>query len=270
MYKLAKIDLLDTYIFADFFDEDAYTFVEKNPNLEVILLQAILSFKHFNPSFKTYQEWKEQAEDGAYEMEIFDENSKSIFRGSMILLSSAVESALSLAYKYHKGQIRKGDGKQYIVHLLEISKILFRLRFDAEIIAASLCHDLLEDTECPPEEIEEWCGPEVLRIVQAVSNDPELEAKEDWEKKKLKYIESVKNGGEKAIAVCIADKIVNMRSLLKIYKVQGEATWKNFNRGKEKKLWFEKKVLAMAKENWDNSLIPTYEQLIQELETTTP
>ena len=264
-YKLAKIDLIDTYIYADVFEEEAYTVLEESENLEYLLDMAIGGFLAENSKYTTYKDWEEKAEDGGYEFEIFDEEPSSVFRGSMTLLHPIVFNALQLARKYHYGQIRKGDDKQYIIHILEISRLLFGhggSGVDPAIIAASLCHDLLEDTECPETEIEQLCGAEVLRIVKAVTNDSSL----DWEEKKSKYIETTKEGGEKAMIVSLADKIVNIKALLKIYEQEGEKVWKRFNRGKGKKIWFEKSMLQMLKENLEHPFISRYEDLIKELE----
>lgn len=265
MYKLVKIDLLDAFIYADIFDEQAYKIIKESDDLEEIVGLAIEGFKMVNPSFKKYEDWEKRAEDGAYEVEIFDDDYKSLFRGSMMLLSPRVEIALRMAYRHHSGQMRKGDDKQYIIHILEISRLIYGnggKNIDPEIIEASLCHDLLEDTDCPASEIEEWCGPEVLRIVKAVTNDASL----DWEEKKAKYIESTKAGGEKAMIVSLADKIVNLEALLKIYKKEGESVWKRFNRGRDKKLWFEKAVLEMLKKNLKHPLIERYENLVEKFE----
>ncbi len=266
MYKLIKIDLLDTFIYADVFDEEAYTLIKESENLEEVLELAIEGFRLINPSFKTYQDWAKGAEDGGYEIEIFGDEYKSLFRGSMMLLSPHVEIALRMALRHHAGQTRKGDGKQYIIHLLEISKLLFGRgghEVDWEIIAAALCHDLLEDSDCPEAEIEKWCGPEVLRIVKAVSNDPTL----NWKEKKEKYIETTKAGGEKAMIVCLADKIVNIKSLIKVYEKEGEKVWEKFNRGKDAQLWFFKASLAMLKENMEHPLMKPYEKLIKDFES---
>lgn len=265
MYKLVKIDLLDAFIYADIFDEQAYSIIKESDNLEEITGLAIEGFKIINPSFKDYKDWAERAEDGAYEVEIFGDDYKSLFRGSMMLLSPQVEIALRMACKYHFGKMRKGDDEQYIIHILEISRLLYGhggKDVDPETIVASLCHDLLEDTNCPESEIEELCGPEVLKIVKAVTNDGHLE----WEEKKSKYIDTTRAGGEKAMIVCLADKIVNIEALIKIYKREGEEVWKRFNRGKDKKLWFEKAVLKMLKENLEHPLLARYEDLIKELE----
>lgn len=264
-YRLVKIDLLDTYIYADIFEDEAYTILEESENLEHLLDMAIGGFLAENPKYTTYKDWQEEAENGGYEFEIFDEGPSSIFRGSMMLLHPIVFNALNLARKYHYGQMRKGDDKQYIIHILEISRLLFGhggSGVDPEIIAASICHDLLEDTDCTEVEIEQLCGAEVVRTVKAVTNDSSLE----WEAKKSKYIETAREGGEKAMIVCLADKIVNLKALLKIYKQEGEKVWTRFNRGKDKKLWFEKAVLHMLKENLGHSLIKRYEDLISEFE----
>lgn len=268
-YRLAKIDLLDTYIYADIFEDEAYTILEESENLEHLLDMAIGGFLAENPKYTTYKDWQEEAENGGYEFEIFDEGPSSIFRGSMMLLHPIVFRALNLTRKYHYGQIRKGDYKQYIIHILEISRLLFGhggSGVDAEIIAASLCHDLLEDTACTEQEIEESCSKEVLRIVKAVSNDKTLEGKERWKEKKLKYIESAKNGGEKAMVVCVADKIVNLKALLKAYEQDGEKIWNRFNAGKSEQLWFQKSVLKMLKGNLNNPLVSIYEQLVTDME----
>jgi (p)ppGpp synthase/HD superfamily hydrolase len=191
---------------------------------------------------------------------------KEIFRGSFQLLSKEVKNSISLALFFHDKQIRKGDGHPYLEHPLDVAHFLWRNKFSPEIIASGYCHDLLEDTKCPEHTIKEHCNDEVLRIVKAVSNDESLSDKKDWELKKSKYIKSVEKGGEKAIAVCIADKICNLYSFFKQYKIDGPQLWNKFNRGKDKKVWFENEVLKMAKNNWKHPILNTFEDLIQKLE----
>lgn len=222
---------------------------------------------------------EENAKNDGRETEILDEESNRLFRSSILKVAPNVENALKLALKYHAGQTRKGDFKEYIIHILEISELLYEgtdpaliVHPDPDIITASICHDLLEDTACPEAEIASNCGVETLRIVKAVSNDPELENPADWEKKKEKYIAGVRAGGQKAKLVALADKIVNLRSLLKAWRREGDAVWTRFHRGRDKKLWFEKKVLEMLEEEGLNQhggtehpLLNVYRGLIKEL-----
>jgi len=82
-----------------------------------------------------------------------------------------------------------------------------------------------------------------------------------WKEKK-KYIETVRAGSDGAKAVALADKIHNLESLFIAYTEQGSIIWKRFNRGKDKKIWFEEEVLKMLKKTWEHPLIADYEKLL--------
>ena len=172
---------------------------------------------------------------------------------------SLTQQALEIALIAHKDQVRKVDNSLYIIHPLMVALKLQRYNFPETTIAAALTHDVLEDTDFPEERIKDELGSDVLAIVKAVSNDPSLE----WEEKKKKYIETVRNGPDGAKAVSVADKIHNLECLFAAYLVQGPNIWGKFNRGKDSKLWFETEVLKMLKETWDHPLIIEYEKLIE-------
>lgn len=197
-------------------------------------------------------------------------HSISFFQEEMLLLDPIIERALELALKYHSGVKRKADGLPYIIHILDVSALIYsewKENLDINVLAAGICHDLLEDTECSEQEIIDNCNLEVLRIVKAVSVDPELEKSGDWEKKKLDYIQSVENGGESAMIVCLCDKISNLRSLFTQHAKEGVSIWLKFNRGKDSKLWFEKKVLKMLQNNnLKYPLLSCYENMLEDYE----
>lgn len=172
-----------------------------------------------------------------------------------------IDNAIKLAIKWHSGQKRKVDGSPYIIHPIAVATMLAKNEFSDETIAAGYCHDLLEDTKCTENEISTVCSPKVLRIVKAVTNDDQ----KAWEEKKLGYIELVRSGPVEAKAVCAVDKIHNLQSLIEAHAKQRSAIWKKFNRGKDKKLWFELKVLKMLKENWEHPLIKEYENLLEQM-----
>lgn len=265
MYILAKIDVTDTFILADIFDDEKYTIIEESADVVSLVKLAIGGFKTENPRITSYEQWIDEAEDGGCEFIVVSKG-KELFRASTILIDPVIPVALFLALEYHTGQTRKGDDHPYLEHPLEVAHILWKNKFESDVIAAGYCHDLLEDSDCTEEKIEKACGKEVLRIVKAVSNDKALSDKKDWELKKTKYVESVRLGGEKAIAVSVADKISNLRSFFEQYEKEGPSLWKKFNRGKEKKVWFEKEVIKMVKETWDNPLLSTLESLEHKLE----
>jgi (p)ppGpp synthase/HD superfamily hydrolase len=173
-----------------------------------------------------------------------------------------LEKSVRIATSAHQGQKRKEADIPYISHPIMVAFKLMKYGFADEIIAAALVHDVLEDTEFSAEQLHHELGDKVFDIVRAVTNDDTL----SWEDKKMKYVETVRSGPEGAKAVVIADKIHNAESLIAAYQIQGPIVWKNFNRGKAKKMWFEYAVLKMLQETWSHPMISEYERLIKEMD----
>ncbi|MBU2035788.1 MAG: HD domain-containing protein, partial [Candidatus Omnitrophica bacterium] len=134
--------------------------------------------------------------------------------------------------------------------------------FSEETIAAACVHDVLEDTDYPPEQLKRELGAHVVKIVQAVTNDDSLK----WEDKKLRYIQTTKDGPEEAKAVACADKIDNMRSFIEAYQVQGVDVWKKFNRGRDGTIWYWSELMKMLKQSWKHPLLREYESVLKEVE----
>ena len=57
-----------------------------------------------------------------------------------------VQKAIDFATKVHEGQYRKGTDRPYIVHPMEVGKIVSTMTQDEEIISAAILHDTIEDT----------------------------------------------------------------------------------------------------------------------------
>jgi guanosine-3',5'-bis(diphosphate) 3'-pyrophosphohydrolase len=172
-----------------------------------------------------------------------------------------IEKATRIAVSAHVGQVRKNDQSPYIVHPFMCAIKLAQYGFSDEVVAASLVHDVLEDTEVTVDELLQELGKEVVDIVKVVSEDKTLV----WEERKQKYVEMVGKGSEGAKAVCIVDKIHNAQSTLFSYSKIGSVVWGAFNRGKEKKLWFDELCLAMFKQTWRHPLIEEYEKLVEKM-----
>lgn len=175
--------------------------------------------------------------------------------------SNSIENAAAIAVTAHQGQVRKNDDTPYVMHPISVALMLARHGFSDAVVAAALVHDVLEDTAFSEAELAGAIGEEAYAIVKSVTNDPGLE----WEEQRLKYIETVRQGPEGAKAVSAADKIANMRNLLDAYAVQGPALWSKFNRGKDKKLWFEESMLIMLKETWQHPLVDEYAELVERM-----
>lgn len=172
------------------------------------------------------------------------------------------ERALALAVRAHEGQVRKHDGTPYIVHPVMVARLLEQEGFDDITVAAALTHDVLEDTLVTEAELRSTLGDAVADIVTAVSEDKSL----DWEVRKQLYIDTVVKAGEPVWAVSVADKIHNADSLIVHHVAVGPMAWKIFNRGKEKKLWFEASLCTALCAVWQHPLLAVYQEKITLLE----
>jgi len=84
---------------------------------------------------------------------------------------SLLTSAYLLAERGHHGQVRKFTGDPYIVHPVRVAIAVATYSFvTSNMVAAAEMHDLLEDTDVKPEEIEIATNAEVLELVQELTN----------------------------------------------------------------------------------------------------
>lgn len=82
--------------------------------------------------------------------------------------TSMVERAYNFADACHNGQLRR-DGTPYISHPVEVALILAELNMDADVICASLLHDVVEDCGVSIEELEAKFNSNVASLVDVVS-----------------------------------------------------------------------------------------------------
>ena len=80
-----------------------------------------------------------------------------------------IEKAYNFAERAHEGQKRE-SGDPHFYHVFETAKILTSLKMDAKTVAGGLLHDVLEDTSITEKELEKEFGPEVLFLVNGVTN----------------------------------------------------------------------------------------------------
>jgi GTP pyrophosphokinase len=130
---------------------------------------------------------------------------------------SKIYDALRVAYRAHRGQMRK-SGEPFIIHPVEVSILLAGLKMDAETVMAGLLHDTVEDTELTFELVEEMFGPVVRSIVEGetkVSKLPKLAFAEyaDEQAENLRQMFVAMTDDYRIIIVKLADRLHNMRTL---------------------------------------------------------
>ncbi len=122
--------------------------------------------------------------------------------------------AFNFAYQLHRGQYCK-SGKPYITHPIAVAGLLRDLGGSSTIIAAGFLHDVVEDTEVTPEEIEARFGVEVRNLVEAVtklskfnfSSKTERQA-ENFRRMFLAMAQDIR-----VIVVKLAERLHNMQTL---------------------------------------------------------
>ncbi|HJS28202.1 MAG TPA: bifunctional (p)ppGpp synthetase/guanosine-3',5'-bis(diphosphate) 3'-pyrophosphohydrolase [Anaerolineales bacterium] len=79
-----------------------------------------------------------------------------------------VMRAYETADRAHKGQ-KRASGEPYVNHCLAVAAILTEYRVPAEVIAAGLLHDTVEDTDLTLDDLRKEFGDEVARLVDGVT-----------------------------------------------------------------------------------------------------
>jgi GTP pyrophosphokinase len=125
-----------------------------------------------------------------------------------------IERAYIYSARVHEGQVRL-SGEPYLSHPLEVAGILSDLKLDAISVAAGLLHDVIEDTNAVPEEIEKLFGPEILHIVSGVTKLSSL----SFHSSRARQAESLRKmflamaDDIRVILIKLADRLHNMRTL---------------------------------------------------------
>ena len=126
----------------------------------------------------------------------------------------ALEKAFEFAKKLHDGQFRISE-EPYIIHPMEVVKILIYLRADVHTLMAGFLHDILEDTDTKPEEIKELFGEDVLNLVQGVTKLGKLQFKsrEERQAENFRRMFIAMANDIRIVFLKLADRLHNMRTL---------------------------------------------------------
>ena len=131
---------------------------------------------------------------------------------------NADEALLNRAYVYamrKHGTQTRASGDPYFSHPLEVAAILTDMRLDDATIAVGLLHDTIEDTDATRQDIEAKFGPEIGKLVDALTKLQKL----DLVSKRAKQAENFRKlllavaDDVRVLLVKLADRLHNMRTL---------------------------------------------------------
>ncbi|MGI5165037.1 HD domain-containing protein [Spirillospora sp. CA-253888] len=131
--------------------------------------------------------------------------------GALDLLDRAAEAAR----RWH-GDQRRPTGAPYMEHLLEAVEVLARGAdvTDADVLAAALLHDAVEDTDATVTDVEDEFGPDVAELVDWVTKPPATGAGRQAKRAaKSAYLRRLGEAPERAVLVKLADRASNVQTL---------------------------------------------------------
>ena len=143
-----------------------------------------------------------------------------------------VSRAIIFAAEAHDGMRRKKSPSPYILHPMEAAVIVGTMSNDENLIAAAALHDVVEDAGVTLEEIEQRFGKRVRELVQSETEDKRADRPptETWRIRKQESLEVLKNAADTdVLMVWLGDKLANMRSIYRDFKVEGVGMWQRFN-----------------------------------------
>jgi RelA/SpoT family (p)ppGpp synthetase len=131
-----------------------------------------------------------------------------------------VQRAYDHAVAAHDGQLR-ASGEPYVVHSVEVARILAELGLDHHAVAAGFLHDVVEDTDWTIADVSQRFDEEVARLVDGVtklayidtmremgSRDMEAQEAESLRKMFLAMTDDIR-----VVLIKLADRLHNMRTL---------------------------------------------------------
>ncbi|EQC47280.1 bifunctional (p)ppGpp synthetase/guanosine-3',5'-bis(diphosphate) 3'-pyrophosphohydrolase [Bacteriovorax sp. Seq25_V] len=125
---------------------------------------------------------------------------------------------LKKAYKFaenaHKGQMRS-SGEEYIIHPINVAGTLVKLRMDIDSIIAGLLHDVVEDCDVKPEELEKEFSKDIAQIVVGLTKISKIKfkTKEESQAENFRKMVVAMAKDLRVIIVKLADRMHNMRTL---------------------------------------------------------
>jgi (p)ppGpp synthase/HD superfamily hydrolase len=130
--------------------------------------------------------------------------------GDILLISRA----WNFSAQRHVNQKRKGEAQEpYVNHLAEVAELVATATEgrDANLVAAAVLHDTVEDTATFPAELASVFNADIANLVAEVTDNKKLSKAE---RKKLQ-VEHAAAKSERAKIIKLPDKTSNLRSLVK-------------------------------------------------------
>ncbi len=173
--------------------------------------------------------------------------------------------AMLLAFELHENQRRKCSGAPYVTHLMAVAALVGEHGGDEDQFIAALLHDAVEDQGGKPvlERIRDKFGTLVADLVWACS-DAWTEPKPRWEERKAAHIARIPDSPKGARLILAADKLHNLRSMLRTYTPHDDAGfWQQFRGRRDGTLWYYRAMGEALRKDWEHPILQEVEDALQ-------
>lgn len=145
-------------------------------------------------------------------MRYWEEIEKEIDKNKLTVNKEKIKLAFLFAEECHIGQFRK-SGDSYIIHPVEVTKILIEMKMDTEGIVAGILHDIVEDTLITIPDIKYNFGDEVAHLVDGVTKLDSLPNGTKKQDESIRKMIIAMTKDVRVIIIKLADRLHNMRTL---------------------------------------------------------
>ncbi|MGH7931762.1 MAG: RelA/SpoT family protein [Candidatus Binataceae bacterium] len=125
-----------------------------------------------------------------------------------------IRRAYAYSARMHAEQKRK-SGEPYVTHPLNVALIIAQLHLDVPSIVTGLLHDVIEDTQASPEELERQFGVEVANLVDGMTKVSKITflSREEKQAENFRKMIIAMAHDIRVVLIKLADRLHNMRTL---------------------------------------------------------
>ncbi|MBW3592465.1 MAG: bifunctional (p)ppGpp synthetase/guanosine-3',5'-bis(diphosphate) 3'-pyrophosphohydrolase [Actinobacteria bacterium] len=122
--------------------------------------------------------------------------------------------AFEYAAEAHEGQYRR-SGEDFVLHPVGVARILTELQADDATLAASLIHDVVEDTAASIEQVREEFGEEIALLVEGTTKLTRIQfqSREQAQAENYRKMIVAMAQDRRVILIKLADRLHNMRTI---------------------------------------------------------
>lgn len=182
-------------------------------------------------------------------------------------LTPRFDAAFLLASELHRTQMRKSSMIPYLSHLMAVSALVLENGGTEDEAIAGLLHDAVEDQGGAPTlaRIRAEFGGDVADMVSALS-DTDQTPKPPWRARKEQYLADLEDASFAVLRVSAADKLHNVRLMVRDYRAYGEELWNRFSAPASDQIWYYRALAEVFRRRLGGPLASDLSRSVSDLE----